>query len=175
MKTKDYSILKAMADFRGNKESPQPDPNPCLLVLLGSALTLARDVRWPMAGFTIGEEKYYDASFGDWTGFYDWLRDAEGGLLGVRYTPFEQTEFLTRELENLHYVKADPPRHLEIYFSKRREIDPKRSCDQAFLYDAVFRSDKGSYAIGFGMEELNESDLRGLETIGAGWAVASPL
>lgn len=175
MKTNNFSILQAMANFKENKESQETDPNPCLLVLFRSTLTLARDVRWPLAGFSIGEEKYYDASFGDWTGFYDWLRDAEGGLLGIRYTPFEQTEFLTRELKDLHYVQADPPRHLEIYFSERREIDPKRSCDQAFLYDAVFRSDKGGYAIGFGMEELSESNLRSLEKAGAEWAVARPL
>lgn len=78
-------------------------------------------------------------------------------------------------MKALSYVKADPPRHLEIYFSHRREFDEKRSCDQEFLYDAIFRSDDGEYAIGFGMEELSESNLRSLEKAGAEWAVACPL
>ena len=148
---------------------------PCLIVILRAQLTLAKDVRWPLKGFVVGSKRYHDAAFGNWTGFYDWLRDARGSLLGVRYTPFNETEFLTERTKGLAYVKSDPPRHLEIYFSDRREFDDTRSCDQEFLYDAVFRSDDGEYAIGFGMEELSESDLRGLEETGAEWAVARPL
>lgn len=147
---------------------------PCLLVILRPRLTLAKDIRWPLKGFVIGSKRYHDAAFGNWTGFYDWLRDAQGNLLGVRYTPSDQTEFLTEQLKGLAYVKSDPSRHLEIYFSDRREFDDTLSCDQEFLYDAVFRSDDGEYAIGFGMEELNDSNLRGLETIGAEWVVAHP-
>lgn len=158
---------------------PKPEKSstgrPCLLVILRPQLTLAKDLRWPLKGFVLGEKQYHDANFGEWTGFYDWLRDREGGVLGVRYTPFEETEFLTKELKALAYVKVDPPRHLEIYFSDRREFDEKRSCDQEFLYDAIFRSGDGEYAIGFGMEELNESNLRSLEKAGAEWAVARPL
>lgn len=151
------------------------EANPCLLVLLRPTLTLARNVKWPLKEFTIGDMRYRDANFGEWTGFYDWLRNGDGDLLGIRYTPFEQTEFLTRELKDLAYVEADPPRHIEIYFSERRAIDPNLSCDQALLYDAIFRSDDGEYAIGFGMEELSESNLRSLETMGAEWVVARPL
>ena len=57
-----------------------------------------------------------------------------------------------------------------MYFSERRSVDPTLSCDQAFLYDAIFRSDDGEYAIGFGMEELNEANLRSLQDAGAEWA-----
>jgi hypothetical protein len=157
------------------KLEKSPAGKPCLLVILRPQLTLARDLHWPLKGFVLGEKQYRDANFGEWTGFYDWLRDRDGNLLGVRYTPFEETEFLTQEMSVLGYVKTDPPRHLEIYFSERREFDEKLSCDQEFLYDAIFRSDDGEYAIGFGMEELSESNLRGLERIGAKWAVARPL
>ncbi len=158
-----------------SKPEESSSRGPCLLVILRPRLTLAKDVRWPLKGFAVGNKLYHDAAFGNWTGFYDWLRDAQGNLLGVRYTPFDETEFLTEQMKGLAYVKSDPPRHLEIYFSNRREFDATLSCDQEFLYDAVFRSDDGEYAIGFGMEELNESNLRGLETRGAEWAVARPL
>jgi hypothetical protein len=158
-----------------SKPREGPNRRPCLLVILQPQLTLARHLRWPLKGFVVGNKQYLDAAFGDWTGFYDWLRDADGNLLGVRYTPFEDTEFLIEHTEKLSYVKADPSRHIEIYFSESRAVEAKLSCDQEFLYDAVFRSDDGDYAIGFGTEELSEANLHSLEKTEAEWAVAHPL
>jgi hypothetical protein len=173
MKPSDYSLSKAMSNLKETKGVPEDDP--CLLIVLGRNVTLAGNMKWPLKGFIIGEKTYREANFGEWTGFYDWLRDDSENLLGIRYTPFEQTEFLTRELGQLSYVEARPPRHLEIYFSERRIFDPGLSCDQALLYDAVFRSDDGEYAMGFGMEKLSASNLRSLEKAGLEWAIARPL
>jgi hypothetical protein len=147
---------------------------PCLLVIFRPQLTLARGLRWPLDGFRIGDKRYRQADFGDWTGFYDWLRDSETNLLGVRYWPFKQTEFLIDHLQGRSYVKADPSRHVEIYFSEGRGVNAKLSCDQEFLYDAVFRADDGEYAIGFGVEELGRSEMHSLEEAVAQWVVADP-
>jgi hypothetical protein len=155
--------------------SEKPNDRPCLLVILGPRLTLARDLQWPLKGFLVGNKQYLDAAFGEWTGFYDWLRDTDGNLLGVRYAPSEDTEFLIERVTNLSYVKADPSRDIEIYFSQKRTVDAKHSCDQAFLYDAIFHSDDGDYAIGFGIEELSETDIYTLEKAEAEWAAARPL
>jgi hypothetical protein len=157
------------------KPRESPNRRPCLMVILRPKLTLARDLRWPLSGFVVGNNRYVDAAFGDWTGFYDWLRSADGNLLGVRYTPSEGTEFLVEYMSKLSYVNADPSGHIEIYFSEERVIDAKLSCDQEFLYDAVFRSDDGDYAIGFGIEELNETDLNSLQNADVEWAVAHPV
>ena len=43
------------------------------------------------------------------------------------------------------------------------------------MYDAIFRSDDGEYAIGFGMEELSEANLRSLQDTRAEWADVHPL
>jgi len=158
-----------------SKTREKPGKRPCLLVILRPRLTLARDLEWPLKGFVVGDKRYLDASFSNWTGFYDWLRDADGNLLGVRYTPFEDTEFLIEHTSRLAYAQTDPPRDIEIYFSEKRSFDEKRSCDQEFLYDAVFRSDDGDYAIGFGIEELSETDLYSLEKSEAEWVAARPL
>ena len=77
--------------------------------------------------------------------------------------------------KRMEYVQSVRSRHIEISLSERRAVDARLSCDQAFLYDAIFRSDDGEYAIGFGMEELSESNLRSLEKAGTEWAVARPL
>jgi hypothetical protein len=133
---------------------------------------LAKNLRWPLSGFVLDGISYRDAGFGDWTEFYDWLRDADGNVLGVRYWLRTDTEFLVDYAKGLGYVQADPSRYVEIYFSERRGFVPQLSGDQDFLYDAVFRSDDGVYAIGFGLGGLSDSDMRSLQSIEARWAEA---
>ena len=144
----------------------------CLLVILQPQLALAKIRPWPLAGFICEGKHYRDAGFGEWTEFYDWLRDFESNLLGVRFWLSSETEFLADYAKELPYIQIDPSRYLEIYFSERREIDQSRSCDQDFLYDGIFHSDDGQYAIGFGMGGLNETDLVSLQNAGARWAEA---
>jgi hypothetical protein len=127
-----------------------------------------------LKGFAVGSKQYRDANFGNWTGFYDWLRDSDANLLGVRYWLREDTEFLVGLTKGLSYVEAVPSRHIEVYFSDRRGVDQGRSSDQAFLYDAIFRSDDGEYAVGFGMEELSEANLRSLQDTVTQWTEVQP-
>ena len=147
-------------------------PRDCLLVMLQPQLVLAKIRPWPLAGFTCKGRRYRDAGFGEWTEFYDWLRNSDATVLGVRYWLSTETAFLADYAKDLPYIKIDPSRNLEIYFSERREINQSRSCDQDFLYDGIFRSDDGQYAIGFGMGGLTETDIIGLEKLGASWAEA---
>ena len=145
-----------------------------MLVIFRPQLTLAKNLRWPLEEVTIGNTRYRNAGFGNWTGFYDWLRDSEGELLGVRYWPEQDTKFFVDYTKPFDYVEAASSRHIEIYFSERRSFEAKLSCDQEFLYDAIFRSDEGGYAIGFGIEELNEANLRSLQNARLVWADAHP-
>src|SRR5262249_17416335 len=100
---------------------------PCLLVILRPQLTLAGGLTWPLKEFVVGNKQYHDLGLGEWTAFYDWLRDSEGKLLGVRYWLEKDTEFLSDHSKQLGYVQNTPSRHIEIYFSDRRTVDPKLS------------------------------------------------
>lgn len=155
-----------------------PSRRDCLLVMLLPRLHLAKNLEWPLKGFASEGNNFRDSGFGDWTEFYDWLRDSAGNILGVRYWLRSDTEFLTEYAKGKEYIQAESPRQIEIYFSERRGADAELSCDQDFLYDAIFRSDNGDYAIAFGMGGLSESDLRSLESVEAIWteahAVAAP-
>jgi hypothetical protein len=157
------------------KIKPHSAVRPCLLVILRSKLILAKDLKWPLNSFAIGDRSFHDAGFGEWTAFYDWLRDSEGKLLGVRYWLEKDTEFLIDHCRGLSYVQTTPSRHIEIFFSDGRAVDPKLSCDQAFLYDAIFYSDDGEYAIGFGIEDLSAQDLQALQNGEVEWADARRL
>jgi hypothetical protein len=117
-------------------------------------------------GFRRQRKEYRDAGLGEWTGFYDWLKAADGSLLGVRYWLNASTEFLATYAAGLAYVIVDPSRSIEVYSSDRRALEPKLSCDQAFLYNAVFRAGDGEYAIAFGAEDLSAADFNILEQSG---------
>jgi hypothetical protein len=139
-----------------------PASGSCLIIELAPRIALASRVRWPVGSFT-GNGKYYGPlGFGHSTGFYDWLRDSTSNLVGVRYWPFEDTQFLLQEVAHLRYVKVAAGR-LEIYFHSSDQIDQENSADQDFLYCELFRSDERCYAIAFGLENLNESELASLE------------
>jgi hypothetical protein len=147
----------------------------CLAVVLRPQLVLARIHTWPLMAFVCNGNRYYDAGFGEWTDFYDWLRDdPDGNVVGVRCWLSSETAFLGDYAKDLGYVKVDPSRNLEIYFSDRRLLNRSRSCDQDFLYNALFRSDDGYYALAFGMGGLNRRDLLSLQNIGSGWDEAQP-
>jgi hypothetical protein len=157
-----------------SKSEKSAKERPCLLVILGCQLALAKDLRWPLKGFVVGNKQYHGTAFGEWTGFYDWLRDGEATLLGVRYTPFEYTEFLVEHAKTFPYAKLVAPGQLEIFFSEQRAFEPKLSCDQDFAYDAIFRLNDGEYAIGFGIEALSESNLRSLTKVDVEWVDVRP-
>lgn len=142
---------------------------PCLLVLLQSSPVLAKNLRWPLNGFTWQNQRYREAGFGNWTGFYDWLRDREKKIIGVQYTPFEETEFLAELASQLPYIDIVHPCHIRLYFSEHREFDAQLSNNQDFLYDAVFRSEEGGYALGFAIDYLSESELRSIENAQTHW------
>jgi hypothetical protein len=146
---------------------------PCLIALLNAELALVGGLHWPLRGFTVGETRYGDAGYGDWTGFYDWLRSPHGRVLGVRYCLQDYTEFLLGYTEKLAYVLAKPSHYIEVYFSDEREFDPRVSDDQDFLYSAIFRSSDGSYAIAFGAEDLQKSAQQNLAGMEVRWRVAS--
>lgn len=144
----------------------------CLLVILQPQLTLAKNQHWPLKGFISDGRLFRNTGIGDLTGFYDWLRDAAGSVLGVRYWLNSETEFMVGHTAGKSYVHADLSCYIEIYFSESRAVDAQLSGDQDFLYDAVFQSKDGAYAIGFGMGGLSEANLESLRSSGIVWADA---
>ena len=146
---------------------------PCLITLLKPQVALARGLSWPQKAFIVDGKKYFDAGYGEWTGFYDWLRSSDGALLGVRYWLDKSTQFLEVYARKLSYVRVDPSRCIEVYFSDQRAFESKLSADQAFMYDALFRAVDGEYAIAFGAEDLSEEDLAFFEQSGMLSAEAS--
>ena len=123
---------------------------------------------WPQDSLHAFGETYLSIA-GEWTGFYDWIRDGERRLLGVRYWPFEMTEFVIREAKDLPYVRSIDPQYLEIFFGAERHSNAAFSKDQDFLYDPVYTSRSGACALAFSTEDLSKADYRSISSAHAEW------
>jgi hypothetical protein len=122
----------------------------------------------------MGNRSYRDQGFGDWTGFYDWLREPSDKVVGVRYLPFDKTRFLVDLLCSLPYVTAPKDRsYVEVYFVKNPRPDSMRSDDQAFGSNKVFYSEEGGWLLSFDTTGLSESELNSLQDEDVCWEQVS--
>ncbi len=140
----------------------------CLVVFLRPKLALAEMTAWPKDRLVAFGEIYSSVA-GEWTGFYDWLRDADHRLLGVRYWPFESTELVITRATELAYVSTNKQRYIEIFFASERHVKQEFSKDQEFLYDPVYVSPSGGCALAFSTDGLSEADYRSIAEARAEW------
>ena len=147
--------IEVTDDRTGPREQRQ-----CLLVALGQQPVLALVAECPHDEFSLDGRVYRDKGYGAWTGFYDWLRDRHGQIVGLRYWPFEETRFLTDSLRALPYVRVDEDRSfVEFYLADARAVDHELSDDQHFGDNRLFATDSGELGISFGTETLSEPEM----------------
>lgn len=104
---------------------------------------------------------YRDAGLGDFTGFYDWLRAVDGGVIGVRYLPFEASRVVCDAVAAFPYVDVTADRSaLSIFFSAECAFDPASSADQAFGDNRIFVAADGAYALTFDVGTLDDARPR---------------
>jgi hypothetical protein len=109
--------------------------------------------------FDHDRRSYRDTGLGDFTGFYDWLRDPGGDVIGVRYLPFEASRAVCDTVSTFPYVEvATDCSSFAIFFSSERAFDPASSGDQAFGGNRVFVADDGTYALTFDLDSLDEAE-----------------
>jgi hypothetical protein len=95
-------------------------------------------------------------------GFYDFLRNRDKAIIGVRMTPFD-TRPLIDYATAFDYIFIDPIRvYMEIYLRDFRGAAIDAPAEQAFGDDALWRSDLGTYALQVGTGELTASELEAL-------------
>lgn len=148
---------------------------PCLLVACRTGEpALALTEQCPVGDFRMGDRDFEDKGFGDWTGFYDWLRDFSGKVVGVRYWPFEETAFLIDLLCDRGYIVPGDKSYLEIYFSQNSRVDRRKSDDQEFGSNKIFCSKEGTWLISFDTRGLSSSERESLRASDAAqWETAS--
>jgi len=141
--------------------------DPCLIVFLRPKIALALGKDWPITRLSI-DNKTFEPVGPHWSGFYDWLRDIRGRVVGVRYHPTEYTDFLLKFVDRLEYAELGQFSDLSLFFGEARTIDPATSEDQNFIYDQVFES-QGEYAIAFAKPGFSTEEQAGLSEGGTEW------
>lgn len=95
-------------------------------------------------------------------GFYDYLRNTNRGIIGLRFSAFQHEPILDYALP-LSYAYVDKRRsYMEIYFCGGRGLVTTGDTEQAFGDDAFWRSEDGLYALQVGTADLTVEDLESL-------------
>jgi hypothetical protein len=107
--------------------------------------------------------RYRDAGHGDFTGFYDWLRQANENLVGLRWWPFEWPVFLFDVLGSRAYSSVDPAkRFVDIWSTSERTFVPELSKDHDFGGNKIFVSESLEYLLSFHVDRLSPQALERL-------------
>ena len=100
----------------------------------------------------------------DDNGFYDWMRDIKKNVVGVRWMPLEDdtlSDPRVQHLKQFSYIVFDKKlTEMIIYFRGRLAIDEKNSCDQDFMENNLFVSEKGKFAVSFSIAGLNREERK---------------
>lgn len=100
----------------------------------------------------------------DFNGFYDFLRDDSGRVLGISFSVFPAAEFLLDSLRAFSYVQCVDPTVLRIFFGRDRDFNPSNSIDQYFGENRVYRSTSGKVALSFSLAPLAPSEVGSIPT-----------
>lgn len=92
--------------------------------------------------------------------FYDWLRAANGEILGICLSPSsDDAEKAVRELPERPYSQRLPNGAVEFYFGESREFVLDLSGDQAFGGSDIYLSDAGAWMFSFDLYSLTPEEL----------------
>ena len=85
--------------------------------------------------FLLDGIEYNDRAFGDFSGFYDYLRNSSGEVLGIRFSPFEDCGFHDKELL--------------LFASANEDFDKETSDDQRFGDNKIYQARNGAILLTF--------------------------
>lgn len=109
--------------------------------------------------FFLGEDRFQDERHGHLTGFYDWLRDHHGALVGVHFCPVESSEYLVDVVRSLEYVEveSDGQSFVARFMASPLQLSVS-SHDQAFG-GIVFVSNDGVFGISLDTTYVDPKDI----------------
>jgi hypothetical protein len=145
---------------------------PLLGIVFADRLTLGVVPSLTGDMITVSGTAYRLVSNRETHGFYDWLLQSNGRLLGVRFCPFgPEAESLYDDPSVIErsYVRRTGPRPLfTIDFAGEQSIDAELAVEQEFGKNWIARSSDGQYLVTFGtraltvaqVEELSRRDIK---------------
>lgn len=89
----------------------------------------------PDERFLLDGIEYSDSAFGDFSGFYDYLRNSSDEVVGIRFLPFEDYAFNEKELL--------------LFASANGKFDEEKSDDQRFGDNKIYQARNGAILLTF--------------------------
>jgi len=136
-----------------------------LLIVTVSPTPRVKLISWPTSRVAIDDESFEEAGAGDTNGFYDFLRLPQGGIVGVRFTPFVEHSDICDSATpgpGLRVTGTAPTASVELFWSGDHAYSETLSADQFMDYNYIFKSPLQTYAVTFGFSHLEESEINDL-------------
>jgi len=117
--------------------------------------------------FTLDGERFQKSPSTEFAGFYDWLRDTAGRLLGVKYyAQFESRDIVTTHICALRGCSIDANGVVTIRLRDGGDIDPEESDSKNFDDVAIYVSGR-RIAFLFEVADLADTDIASLASLAA--------
>ena len=137
-----------------------------IAVILGhppKVISIPRDAN----EFVAGEEHFRELVGGSHIGFYDFLRNPSGSVVGIRFLPSGEAEDVLKEAalegRNLHFVQDGLLEAFLILLDETLLFDPEISCDQYFGDNRIYRAGlSNQVAISFSLDPLSSEERKSL-------------
>lgn len=133
-----------------------------LLIVTISSEPRTRLITGTPSKVEIGHELFEETGAGDTNGFYDFLRQPDGKIVGVRFSPFIEFSDICNPASQgvgLRITGAAPTASVELFWKGAANYDPAQSSDQFFDQNYIFRSESGRFAVTFGFSHLAEGEI----------------
>jgi hypothetical protein len=125
-------------------------------------LAVEEDVALPLS---LDGAVFSDVGYGDWMGFYDWLRTSSGKLVGIR-TRLDApgAEDLRQRIARNDAVDLDDG-EIRVWFSSEQSFSEEKSDDQELGTHRVLTSHDGLLALTFNVESLSDEEFSALSAM----------
>ncbi len=104
----------------------------------------------------LSEQGWSPTEFGDWIGFYDVLRKADGSAVGVRVWPFEEAAFPLSIVDTFH-VQSDN-KSICFLFGNSNNWDESYSGDQLLEHASIVRKGDRCRGILLSLSALSDKE-----------------
>ncbi len=135
-----------------------------LLLVLESELKLAGRSEEPTGVVALKGNEYEEMTLGrkGFLGFYDWLREPSGALVGIRLSIDTSSKALIEMLPSRSYITRNSPEVFSVMFRTADQIDEEASMDQDFGHTRAFKGPGRTIVLTIDAEGLEPDEFEAL-------------
>jgi hypothetical protein len=140
---------------------------PRFKLIVWPEVTTSNEATWPDQEVRVGGEVFTlirGSDEAELNGFYDFLRTSNGEVVGIRFLPIGDFDFVSQTAtagQRLRIQGHHPP-SLLIFFDQHQNYNDADSDDQEFGYNFLYGSPTGQLAVTFSLERLSKGEMNSI-------------